>query len=91
MSMEPDTTGTGMSREPFPKTGLVKLGAILQFLSISKTMWYEGVKSGRYPKTIKLGPRTSCWRAEAVWELVDNPPADFTPAPLPTRRKKVRG
>jgi predicted DNA-binding transcriptional regulator AlpA len=80
-----------MNTEAFPRTGLVKLGAILRFLSISKTMWYVGVRSARYPKTIKLGPRTSCWRAEAVWNLVDNPPADFTPAVLPTRRKKPGG
>ena len=39
---------------------------------VSKSSWWEGVKSGRYPEPVKLGPRTTAWRAEDILELVEN-------------------
>ena len=32
-------------------------------LPISKSTWWAGVKSGRYPKPVKLGPGITAWRA----------------------------
>jgi len=31
-----------------------------------------GVRSGRYPKPVKLGPRTTCWRASDILALIDS-------------------
>jgi len=31
---------------------------------VSKSTWWAGVKSGRFPKPVKLGPRITAWRAE---------------------------
>lgn len=28
---------------------------------VSASNWWAGVKSGKYPKPIKLGPRTTVW------------------------------
>ena len=28
---------------------------------VSKSTWWAGVKDGRFPKPIKLGPRTTVW------------------------------
>ncbi|OIQ83194.1 prophage CP4-57 regulatory protein (AlpA) [mine drainage metagenome] len=39
-------------------------------IPISATSWWAGVKSGKYPKSIKLGPRTTVWRASEVLALV---------------------
>ena len=39
-------------------------------LPISRSAWWLGVKEGRYPKPIKLGPRTTAWRSEDIEELV---------------------
>lgn len=37
---------------------------------ISKSSWWAGVSSGRYPQPVKLGPRTTAWRLSAIQELV---------------------
>jgi prophage regulatory protein len=39
-------------------------------IPISATSWWNGVKSGKYPKPIKLGPKTTCWKASEVLALV---------------------
>lgn len=54
-----------------PKEGFVRLPVVLKILGISKTMFYEGIKVGTYPKPLKLGPRTSVWRVEDIREVID--------------------
>jgi predicted DNA-binding transcriptional regulator AlpA len=39
-------------------------------LPISASSWWEGVRRGRYPQPVRLGPRTTCWRAEDIRALV---------------------
>ncbi len=39
-------------------------------IPVSATSWWNGVKSGKYPKPIKLGPKTTVWRASEVLALV---------------------
>ena len=59
----------------FPTTGLVRLSSILAPagpVPISRSAWWAGVRTGRYPKAIKLGPRTTAWRAEDIHKLIDN-------------------
>jgi predicted DNA-binding transcriptional regulator AlpA len=41
-------------------------------IPISKSSWWEGVKTGRYPKAIKLGANTTVWREDDVRRLIDN-------------------
>jgi predicted DNA-binding transcriptional regulator AlpA len=41
-------------------------------IPISKSSWWMGVKIGRFPQPIKLGPRTTCWRAEDIYALIDS-------------------
>ena len=40
-------------------------------IPISKSAWWEGVKSGRYPKAIKLAANTTVWREDDVRYLVE--------------------
>ena len=40
-------------------------------IPISKSAWWEGVKSGRYPKAIKLAANTTVWREDDVRDLVE--------------------
>lgn len=47
-----------------PTSGFLRLPQILAIFPISKSAWWEGCRTGRYPKPIKLGPRTTVWRAE---------------------------
>jgi prophage regulatory protein len=40
-------------------------------IPVSATSWWNGVKSGKYPASIKLGPKTTVWRASEVLALVN--------------------
>ena len=44
---------------------------IQPILPISKSSWWGGVKSGRFPKAIKIGANTTVWRENEVRSLVD--------------------
>lgn len=45
-----------------PKPGLLPIG---------KSQFYAGIKAGKYPKPIKMGPRTSCWRLSTILALIE--------------------
>ena len=40
-------------------------------IPVSRSGWWAGVKSGKYPKPIKLGERTTVWKASEVLALID--------------------
>lgn len=44
--------------------------AIPPLIPIGKTTWWNGVKTGRYPKPIKLSPRIAVWRVEDIRALI---------------------
>jgi len=54
-----------------PLEGFVRLGKVLQLIPVSKSSWWAGVKSGRYPKSVKLGPQTTAWRVEDIRQLME--------------------
>lgn len=61
-----------MSTTAFPRSGLVRLSTILAPagpIPVSKSTWWAGVRSGRFPQPLKLGPRTTVWRAEDIRAL----------------------
>jgi predicted DNA-binding transcriptional regulator AlpA len=52
-----------------PQEGFVRLPVVIKLLGIGKTSWWCGIKEGRFPKPVKLGPRTSAWRVEDIRAL----------------------
>ena len=38
-------------------------------IPVGRSSWWSGVKSGKYPQPVKLGPRTTAWRSEDVYAL----------------------
>ena len=63
-----------------PENGLVRLWQIIgdrkkgipPIIPVSKSTWWAGVKSGRYPKPTKaFGPRISAWRVEDIRALIE--------------------
>ena len=50
--------------------GFLRLRQVLQLVPISKSVWWAGCKTGRFPKPVKLGPRTTAWKAEDIAALV---------------------
>ncbi len=68
---------TGSSAPQLPPTGLVRLPSILAPhgpIPVSKSSWWQGVKDGRYPKPVKLGPRITAWRVEDIRALINEGP-----------------
>jgi prophage regulatory protein len=65
-----------------PETGFLRITQIIgnpkaeppipAVIPVSKSTWWEGVKSGRYPKPVKsLGLRITAWRVEDIRALID--------------------
>ena len=63
-----------------PETGFLRLPQIIgnpkadppvpAIIPVKKSCWWDGVKSGRFPKPVKLGPRVTAWRVEDIRALV---------------------
>jgi predicted DNA-binding transcriptional regulator AlpA len=56
-----------------PATGFVRLPHILAPegpIPVSRSTWWAGVKDGRYPKPVKLGPRITAWRVDDIRALI---------------------
>ncbi len=72
--------GTITPKPTLPETGFVRLPTIIgntkadppipPLYPVSKSTWWAGVRSGRYPKPVKLGPRITAWRVEDILELL---------------------
>lgn len=50
---------------------LLRLKEVLQYIPVSKSTWWAGVKSGRYPAPVKLGPRTTTWALSSILQLMN--------------------
>jgi prophage regulatory protein len=42
----------------------------IEVIPIGKTCWWEGIKSGRFPKPVKLSARCTAWRHEDIRDLI---------------------
>jgi predicted DNA-binding transcriptional regulator AlpA len=51
--------------------GFLRLPAVLALYPVSAATWWRGVKSGRFPKPVKLGPNSTAWKAEDIAELIE--------------------
>ncbi len=71
-----------LSQTQLPETGFVRLQQIIgdplsnppkpAIVPVSKSSWWAGVKAGRYPASVKLGPRTTAWRVEQIRALIES-------------------
>lgn len=62
-----------------PETGFLRLPQIIgnakaeppipPIIPVKKSCWWDGVKSGRFPKPVKLG-RCTMWRVEDIRALI---------------------
>jgi prophage regulatory protein len=60
-----------INNSPIPTAGFMRLPAVLAVIPISKSTWWAGVKSGQFPKPVKLGKRATAWRVEDIQALID--------------------
>lgn len=54
-----------------PATGYVRLPGVLAAFPVSKSTWWAGVRSGRYPAGHKLSQRVTAWRVEDIRALIE--------------------
>jgi len=50
---------------------LIRISDVLKIIPISQSRWWAGVREGRYPQPIRLGPRTAVWRLSDIHHLVE--------------------
>lgn len=65
-----------------PETGFLRLTQIIgnpkaippipAVIPVSKSTWWEGVRTGRYPQPVRtLGLRITAWRVEDIRALIE--------------------
>lgn len=57
--------------ENLPNEGLLRIKQVLKFIPVSRSSWWAGVKSGRYPKPLKLSERVTVWRVSDIRALIE--------------------
>jgi len=62
---------TPIDIQGLPQTGLLRIKQVLQFVPVSRSHWWQGVKERRYPQPIKLSQRVTCWRVEDIRALFE--------------------
>lgn len=60
-----------MQTQILPEAGFVRLHQILTVFPVSKSTWWSGVASGKYPASVKLSPNCTAWRAEDIHNLIN--------------------
>ena len=53
-----------------PDEGYIRLPQVLKIIPISKSGWWAGIATGKYPKPTKLGPNTSAWNVKSIRKLI---------------------
>jgi predicted DNA-binding transcriptional regulator AlpA len=53
-----------------PATGFLRLPEVLRLYPVSRSAWWGGIRKGKYPHPVKLGPNTTAWRVEDVRNLI---------------------
>src|SRR4051794_33722770 len=38
-------------------------------IPVSKSTWYHGMKTGRFPKSVKISPKITAWKIEDIRKL----------------------
>jgi len=67
-----------MQMYQLPESGFLRLPQIIgdskrgipALIPVSKSAWWDGCRTGKYPTPLKLGPRTTVWRVEDIRTLI---------------------
>ncbi|WP_198013955.1 helix-turn-helix transcriptional regulator [Desulforegula conservatrix] len=66
-------------KNSLPQTGLLRLEQIIgnkkkgipAIVPVSKSTFWAGVKTGRFPKPLKISERCTAWRVEDIMALIN--------------------
>lgn len=59
-----------MTMEETGPIGFYRLPQVLGLIPVSRSTWYAGVKSGRFPKPIRISRNIVAWRAGDIHRLI---------------------
>jgi prophage regulatory protein len=51
---------------------LLRLSEVLRLVPVARSTWFAGVRSGRFPRPISLGPRIAAWRLRDIQQILEN-------------------
>jgi len=62
-----------------PESGFLRLPQIIgdsergipAVIPVSRSTWWNGVKEGKFPQPVKLGPKTTVWKVADIRALID--------------------
>jgi predicted DNA-binding transcriptional regulator AlpA len=69
---------TNEKKAVIPNEGYMRLPAILSVFPVSRSTWWAGINTGRFPKGFKLGPRITAWKVEDIRKLIETLGANAT-------------
>jgi predicted DNA-binding transcriptional regulator AlpA len=54
-----------------PNTGFLRLPQVCQFVPLGQSTIWRKVKTGDFPAPVKLGARTTAWKAEDIRAYIE--------------------
>lgn len=78
--MSPTNSKSDHTPPMLPEVGFVRLPLILRVFPVGRSTWWSGVRSGRFPPAVKLGPGVTAWRVEDIRQLLNAYEAKGVPA-----------
>jgi predicted DNA-binding transcriptional regulator AlpA len=54
-----------------PVSGFLRLDQVLQLIPVSKATWWNGCKSGIFPKPYKLSTRITAWKVSDIQNCLE--------------------
>jgi predicted DNA-binding transcriptional regulator AlpA len=69
MTTENTQTATENAGEIDP---LLRLPQVLQIIPVSRSGWWAGVASGKYPQGVKISERCRAWHASKIRKLSES-------------------
>lgn len=61
-----------MQQPSLPPTGFVRLPTILALIPVSRSGWWQGVKTGKFPAPVKLGARCTALFIEDIRRYIES-------------------
>lgn len=53
-------------------TGYLRLPQVLKLIPVGRVTWWNGCKTGLYPKPYKIAPRITAWKISDIQNCLNN-------------------
>ena len=71
MAHRPSNSTAAVAPSEFLSCTLLRLPQVLKLFPVARTTWWRGIKDGRFPRPVRLGPRSVAWRASDITALIE--------------------